>query len=65
MNIKEMQEQSGLSRFNILYYEKEGLVVPERRKDGYRDYSEKDLEELKRIRLFRELEVPIEKIKEL
>ena len=41
MNIKEMQEQSGLSHFNILYYEKEGLVVPERRKDGYHDYSEK------------------------
>ncbi len=65
MNIKDVEEQSGLSLANIQYYEKEGLVIPERRKNGYRDYSENDLEELKRIRLFRELAVPIEKIKEL
>lgn len=65
MNIKEVEEQSGLTRANIRYYEKEGLVIPERKENGYRDYSEENLEELKRIRLFRELEVPIEKIKEL
>ena len=32
MNIKEVEEQSGLSFANIRYYEKVGLVVPERRK---------------------------------
>lgn len=65
MNIKEIEEQSGLTRANIRYYEKEGLIVPDRKDNGYRDYSKENLEELKRIRLFRELEVPIEKIKEL
>ena len=65
MNIKEMEEKSGLSRANIRYYEKEGLIVPERKENGYRDYNEENLEELKRIRLFRELEIPLEKIKEL
>lgn len=65
MNIKEVEEKSGLNRANIRFYEKEGLVVPERKENGYRDYSNENLEELKRIRLFRELEVPIEKIKEL
>lgn len=65
MNIKEVEEQSGLNRANIRYYEKEGLVTPERRENGYRDYTKDNLEELKKIRLFRELEVPIEQIKEL
>ncbi len=65
MNIKEMEERSGLNRANIRYYEKEGLLIPGRKENGYRDYSEDNLEELKRIRLFRELEVPIDKIKEL
>lgn len=65
MNIKEVEEKSGLTRANIRFYEKEGLIVPERKENGYRDYSEENLEELKRIRLFRELEVPIDKIKEL
>ena len=31
MNIKEVEEQSGLNRANIRYYEKEGLVTPERK----------------------------------
>lgn len=65
MNIKEVEERSGLNRANIRYYEKEGLLMPDRKENGYRDYSEENLEELKRIRLFRELEVPIDKIKEL
>lgn len=65
MNIKEIEELSGLTRANIRFYEKEGLVVPVRKDNGYRDYSQENLEELKRIRLFRELEVPIDEIREL
>ena len=65
MNINEVEEQSGLNRANIRYYEKEGLIAPERKENGYRDYTEENLKELRKIRLFRELELPIEKIKEL
>lgn len=44
MNIKEIEERSGLTRANVRYYEKEGLLSPGRRENGYRDYSEADQE---------------------
>lgn len=65
MNIKEIEERSGLVRANIRYYEKEGLLHPVRRENGYRDYSEGDLILLKRIRLMRELGISLEQIREL
>ena len=48
MNIKEIEERSGLTRANIRYYEQEGLIAPVRRENKYRDYSEEDLETLLR-----------------
>lgn len=48
MNIKEIEERSGLTRANIRYYEQEGLLAPARRENKYRDYSEEDLETLLR-----------------
>ena len=65
MNIKEMEERSGLVRANIRYYEKEGLLCPVRRDNGYRDYSEEDLMLLKRIRLLRELGISLEQVRGL
>lgn len=65
MNIKEIEERSGLVRANIRYYEKEGLLCPVRRDNGYRDYSEEDLMLLKRIRLLRELGISLEEIRGL
>lgn len=45
MNIKEVEEQTGLPRSNIRFYEKENLILPLRNeKNGYRVYSEKDVE---------------------
>ena len=46
MNIKEMEERSGLPRSGIRFYESEGLLSPARSANGYRDYSESDLETL-------------------
>ena len=43
MTIKEMEARTGLTRANIRFYEAEGLITPERRPNGYRDYSEEDL----------------------
>ena len=40
MTIKEIEALSGMSRANIRYYETEGFLSPERRENGYRDYSE-------------------------
>lgn len=59
MNIKQASEQSGVSSQNIRFYETEGLVVPARRGNGYRDYSAKDVHDLKLIRMLRMLEMPL------
>ena len=63
MTIKEIEALSGMSRANIRYYEAEGFLSPERRENGYRDYSEEDLETLKRIKLLRLLGVSLADIK--
>lgn len=63
MTIKEIEARSGLTRANIRFYEAEGLLSPQRRPNGYRDYSEEDLEDLKRIRLLRTLRLSLEEIK--
>lgn len=63
MTIKELEARAGMDRTNIRYYEREGLLSPARRPNGYRDYTEQDLQQLSRIRLLRGLRVPIEEIR--
>ena len=65
MNIKEIEERSGLTRANIRYYEQEGLLAPVRRENKYRDYSEEDLETLLRIALLRNLGFSLDEIRRL
>ena len=65
MTIKEMEALTGLTRANIRFYEQHGLLSPERHQNGYRDYTEEDLEILKKIRLLRMLHVPLNQIHEM
>lgn len=65
MTIKEVENLSGMTRANIRFYEAEGLLAPERRANQYRDYTEENLETLKRIKLLRSLQIPLEDIKAL
>lgn len=63
MKIGEVAEKTGLSISNIRFYEKKGLVAPARQEESkYRDYTEEDCERLKKIILFRKLNMPIEKL---
>lgn len=63
MTIKEVEERTGLARSNIRFYEKEKLIEPSRNdKNGYRDYSEQDIENIKKIAYLRTLEISIEDI---
>ena len=39
MNIAEAERRTGLTRANIRFYEKEGLLTPTRGANGYRDYT--------------------------
>ncbi len=65
MTILELENLTGLDRATIRYYEKEGLISPARMENSYRDYSDVDLQEILRIKLLRQLELPIYQIKEL
>ena len=65
MTIKEIEERSGMTRANVRFYESEGLLKPERKENGYREYSEGDLATLLRIRLLRSLGVPLDDIRAL
>lgn len=65
-NIKEAEALTGISRQNIRYYEKMGLLNPKRDAgNGYRKYDEEDIERLKVILLFRKLDMPLEEIHKL
>jgi len=65
MTIRELEKKTGLERTNIRFYEKEGLLNPERKENGYRDYSEADLQLLMKIKLLRRLDFSIEAIRSL
>lgn len=65
-SIKEAEALTGISRQNIRYYEKMGLLNPKRDAgNGYRKYDEEDIERLKVILLFRKLDMPLEEIHKL
>ena len=66
MTIKEIEQKTGLTRSNIRFYEKEKLVIPTRNEDnGYREYTEEDVKNLKRIAYLRTLGISIEDIRRI
>ena len=66
MNIKEVEERTGISRQNIRYYEKQGLLHPERNlENDYRVYGEAEISRLNEIKLFRKLGISIEEIRRM
>ena len=66
MTIKEVEEKTGLSRSNIRFYEKEKLIDPDRNvNNGYREYSEQDVEKIKKIAFLRTLDISIEEVRKI
>ncbi len=63
MTIQQLEARTGLPRGSIRYYEKEGLIAPRRRANGYRDYSEDDALTVEKIAFLRRLELPLETIR--
>lgn len=58
----EIQKETGLTRKAIEYYEDKGLIHPQKSENGYRYYSTKDLEILKKVSIFRKLGMSISDI---
>ena len=55
MKINEAEQLLGITKANIRFYEKEGLLSPSRNESGYREYSETDIRQLKQIVILRKL----------
>ena len=66
MKINEVEAAVGVTKKNIRFYEEEGLIRPGREPgNGYRSYSQADVERLQRIKLLRKLDVPLADIREM
>ena len=66
MKINEVEALVGVTRRNIRFYEKEGLLAPARNsQNSYREYGEAEVEELKRIKLLRKLGLPLDEIRRM
>ncbi|MDU4565849.1 MAG: MerR family transcriptional regulator [Haemophilus parainfluenzae] len=64
MKIHELSKQSGIHLETIRYYEKMGLMPePKRLANGYRDYDEASLKQLKFIKTCRALDFSLAEIK--
>ena len=63
MKIKEVEQRTGIKCANIRYYEKEGLLVPKRTENNYREYLQEDVDTLEQIKVLRLLGISIEEIK--
>ena len=61
----EIQKLSGLTRKAIEYYEERGLIKPKKSENGYRDYSEKDLQILTKISLYRKVGLTVAEIEKI
>lgn len=63
MNIKEVEQATGLKRGSIRFYEEEKLIKPCRNENGYRFYTDKEVALLKKIKLLRILDIPVQDVK--
>ena len=63
--IKEAAQLSGISVKTLHHYDKIGLLIPQKSENGYRVYSESDLEQLQIILFYKYLGFSLKKIAEL
>lgn len=66
VSINQVEKLTGVSKRNIRFYEKEGLLLPKRdSENGYRVYDETDIWRIKVIKMLRMLDMPLEEIKKV
>src|SRR3954469_21084378 len=66
MRIGDVAERLHTTTHAVRFYEREGLVpLPARRESGYRDYTPADVERLRCLIGFRELDLPLPQAAEL
>ncbi|MBF2673170.1 MerR family transcriptional regulator [Listeria seeligeri] len=66
MQPKELAELTGISVRTLHHYDKIGLLTPQKDdENGYRHYSEQEVDKLQQILFFKELDFPLKKIKQI
>lgn len=65
MRINEVEKLLEIPKATVRYYEDEGLVSPSRAGNGYRDYSDEDIDRIKSIIVLRKIGVSIPDIRSL
>ncbi|OLZ61354.1 MerR family transcriptional regulator [Streptomyces sp. IMTB 2501] len=65
MKISEASRASGVSARSLRHYEDEGLIVPGRFSNGFRDYCQSTIDRVLVIRSLLESGLPVRLIKEL
>lgn len=53
MRINEVVKLTGVSARTLQYYDEIGLLIPQKLDNGYRDYTEENLEKLQKILFYR------------
>lgn len=62
-SIGEFSKATGISAFTLRYYEKEELIIPNRRENGRRFYTEADIKWVEFIKRLKDTGMPIKEIK--
>lgn len=65
MLIKEVAKMCNLTKKAVEYYVEQELICPNILENGYRDFSEKDIEILKKVALYRRLGLSISEIRRI
>ena len=65
MRINEVVKLTGVSARTLQYYDKIGLLIPEKQDNGYRDYTHENLEKLQKILFYKFLKFKLNDIREL
>ncbi len=64
-SINELAKLAGVSTRTLRYYEEIGLLTPKRGGNGYRAYGKDEVEMLRQILFYRELDVALDDIKKI
>ena len=63
-SIGEFSNITNISIYTLRYYEKENLIIPNRKENGRRCYSEKDVIWIEFIKRLKDTKMPIKEIQE-
>lgn len=65
MKINDVEKLTEMTKKTIRFYEEQDLIHPARQENGYREYTQEDVEALLRIKFLRNLSVPIGDIRKV